>query len=162
MFKIPTKLLLLVAALVWLFAGALVISVGLQTSADSWTGTMVLAFLLTYLPFLVMFLRISRKHIKRILGYTEKFTGFFKFFDTSSYLTLAVMVGLGASVRISGLVPAYIIEFFYTGLGFALVCAAVYYIVTYVAVSDVLGTDDDNFGALVKGIKATFMSAEEA
>jgi hypothetical protein len=126
MLKIPTKMLILVAALVWFLAGAGVASVGVTASEAPWTLSIAGGALVVYALFLVMFLMISRKHIRRILGFDEKLTNLFKFFDAQSYILLAVMVVIGVAVRLSGLVPDFAIALFYTGLGFALVTAAIY------------------------------------
>jgi hypothetical protein len=83
-----------------------------------------------------MFISISNKHIRRIKGYTEELTSIFKFFDAKSYITIAVMIGLGAAVRLSSLVPDPVIAAFYSGLGLALFTSAVYYVATYVACCD--------------------------
>lgn len=138
MLKIPTKMLLLAAAFVWLAAGFSVVSVGVTAAEVSWTAPMALASLAIYVLFLVMFLMITRRHIRRIRGYTEELTNMFKFFDAKSYVLIAVMIVLGAAVRLSGLVPGFIIAPFYSGLGLALLTAAVYYVVTYVAICDEL------------------------
>ncbi|MDR0347080.1 MAG: hypothetical protein LBH56_01725 [Coriobacteriales bacterium] len=138
MLKIPTKMLLLAAAFVWLAAGFSVVSVGVTAAEVSWTAPMALASLAVYVLFLVMFLMITRRHIRRIRGYTEELTNMFKFFDAKSYVLIAVMIVLGAAVRLSGLVPGFIIAPFYSGLGLALLTAAVYYVVTYVAICDEL------------------------
>jgi putative exporter of polyketide antibiotics len=81
---------------------------------------------------------ISRKHIRRIQGYTEELVNLFKFFDAQSYILLAVMMVLGIAIRLSGLVPDPLIALFYSGLGLALITAAIYYTVTYIAVCDEL------------------------
>jgi hypothetical protein len=131
-------MLILAAAVVWLAAGVSVVSVGLTSAKDPWTAFMALASLVVYALFLVMFLRISHKHIRRIRGYTEDMVNLFNFFDAQSYIILAVMIGLGAAIRISGLVPDFAIALFYSGLGLALVTAAIYYVVTYISICDEL------------------------
>ena len=133
MLKVPTLALLLVAALVWLLAGACVLNVGITTAETPWTFDMAIGFAIVFASFLVMFLIIARRHIKRIRNYTDEMMNMFKFLDPPAYIILFVMIGIGASVRISGLVPTNIIAFFYSGLGAALITAAIFYIVTYVA-----------------------------
>jgi hypothetical protein len=135
---IPTKTLLVVAAAFWLAAGLSVAGVGLLASDAAWTAPMVWAMLIVFALFLVMFIRISIKHTKRILGYTDRLTSLFKFFDAGSYIIMAVMIGLGIAVRLSGLAPDFAIASFYTGLGSALLVAAIYYLVTYLTVCDAL------------------------
>jgi hypothetical protein len=138
MLGVRPKMLLVAAAVVWLGAGASVIGVGVTTSAAPWSVTMAVAALVVYVLFLIMFLMISRKHIRRIQGYTEELINLFKFFDPQSYIILAVMMVLGVTIRVSGLVPGTIIAPFYSGLGLALMTAAVYYAVTYIATCDEL------------------------
>jgi hypothetical protein len=138
MLKVPPKMLMLVAAIVWLAAGAGVMSVGIPASPSPWTIFMGIACLIVYLLFLIMFLMISRKHIRRIRDYTDEFVSIFQFFDARSYIIMAVMIGLGAAVRLSELVPGFIIAFFYSGLGLALITSGVYYVVSYIALCDEL------------------------
>jgi len=145
MLKIPTRALILVAAFVWLIAGAFVVSVGVKASEVPWTGGMALGYVIVLVFFLIMFLMIARKHIRRIRGYREEMMNLLKFLDPPSYIILLVMIGIGASVRISGLVPGEIIAFFYSGLGTALIIAAIFYIVTYVAVCEELSTQYASF-----------------
>jgi hypothetical protein len=135
MLLIPTKTLLLVAAAVWLAAGVSVCSVGVSAMIG-WTIPVAVGFAIVFVLFLGMFISISNKHIRRIKGYTEKLTGIYKFFDVKSYVTIAVMIGLGLTVRLSGLVPDPAIAAFYSGLGLALLTAAVYYVATYVGCCD--------------------------
>jgi hypothetical protein len=138
MLKVPPKMLMLVASIVWLAAGAGVVSVGISASPSPWTVFMGIACLIVYLLFLIMFLMISRKHIRRIRDYTEEFVSIFQFFDARSYIIMAVMIGLGAAVRLSELVPGFIIAFFYSGLGLALITSGIYYVVSYIALCDEL------------------------
>lgn len=142
MLEIPTKMLLIVAGIAWLAAGLSVAGVGLVACNGVWTIPMIIGLLVAFALFLVMFLRISVKHTKRILGFPERLTSLFKFFDINSYIIMAVMIGLGVSVRLSGLVPDPAIASFYTGLGAALLVCVVYYLVTYIAVCDELAVAD--------------------
>jgi hypothetical protein len=135
MLLVPSKVLLLVAAAVWLAAGVSVCSVGVG-AIHGWTVTVGVSFLVIYILFLVMFIRISSRHIRRIRSYADELTSLFKFFDTKTYIVMAVMIGLGFTVRLSGLVPDPAIAAFYSGLGLALITSAVYYTVSFVACAD--------------------------
>jgi hypothetical protein len=132
MLLVPPKALLLVAAFVWLAAGISVCAVGVSAHAG-WSAIMGLAFLLIFLLFLVMFIKISNRHIRRIKAYSVELIGIYKFFDPQSYILIVIMIWLGAVIRISGLIPGMIIAPFYSGIGLALLTCAVYYIVSYVA-----------------------------
>jgi hypothetical protein len=138
MLAVPSKALILVAALVWLAAGAGVASVGLGATLAPWTPTMFAGALAAYVPFLLLFLMIARKHIRRITGYTEKLTSIVRFLTPPSYLILVIMIGMGVIVRFSGLVPNAVIAAFYCGLGSALITAAIFYLVSYLALCEEL------------------------
>jgi hypothetical protein len=138
MLLVPTKALIVVAAVVWLIAGSSIVYVGVTASPTPWDVGMVALFALVYLLFSALFLRIARKHIKRITSYTESLSFLFKFFDPPSYVILVVMVFFGAAVRMSGFVPGQLIASFYSGLGTALITAAIYYAVAYVALCEEL------------------------
>ena len=56
------------------------------------------------------------KHANRIAGYVEDKIAFWRFFDASGYIMMAVMMTGGISLRAFGLVPNWFIAFFYTGL----------------------------------------------
>ena len=133
MLKIPTKALILVAAIVWFCAGSAVASVGVTASSEPWTLTMGLVFLAVLIAFFILFLMIAQKQIRRINGYTDELTELFKFFDAQSYIIMAVMIFLGAAVRVSQVLPDSAIASFYGGLGVALVASSVYYMVTFIA-----------------------------
>ena len=133
MLKIPTKALILVAAIVWFVAGAAVTSVGVTAASEPWTLLMGTVFFAVLIAFLILFLMIARKQIRRIESYTEELTEVFKFFDAQSYIIMAVMIFLGAALRISLLLPDTAIACFYSGLGTALIASSIYYMVTFVA-----------------------------
>jgi len=138
MLKIPTKALILVAAIVWFVAGAAVTSVGVTAASEPWTLLMGAVFFAVLIAFFILFLRIARKQIRRIQSYTEELTEVFKFFDAQSYIIMAVMIFLGAALRISLLIPDAAIACFYSGLGVALIASSIYYMVTFVATCEQL------------------------
>jgi len=153
MLKIPTLALLLVAAFVWLAAGVGVVSVGVKAAGTPWTPGMALGYVVVFVFFLIMFLMIARKHTRRIRGYREDMMNLLKFLDPPSYIICLVMIGIGASVRISGLVPGEIIAFFYGGLGTALIVAAIFYIVTYVALCEELSSQYTKYSQFLEKYK---------
>ena len=134
MLLIPTKFLLLLAAAVWIAAGASVTYVGVNAYEAGWTIPMLIGFLIVFALFLMMFIRITLRHKKRILGYTEELKNLFLFFDAQSYILIFVMIVLGVGVRISNFVPNEVIASMYSGIGLALLVCAVYYVVSFVSV----------------------------
>ena len=67
-----------------------------------------------------VFSRLVRKHTGRIRARTEDRLPFWHFFNASSWVVMAVMMGGGMALRVSHLMPDWMIAFFYSGLGVAL------------------------------------------
>ena len=129
---VPTKVLLLIAAVVWFLAGTSVATVGLKASKGVWTLGMVGVSLGVFGFFLMLFLRLSRRNAERITGHPNRLSFVLGFFDANSYMVIAVMVFLSAAIRVSTLVPESIIAAFYCGLGAALVLAGSYPLITFI------------------------------
>lgn len=55
------------------------------------------------------------------------------FFDTKGYIIMAIMMGGGIALRMSGALPDWFIAFFYTGLGLALLLAGISFVIRYFA-----------------------------
>ena len=131
MFKVKKQTLLLIAGIVWLFAGLNVARLGVLSYgliSPSW-----LTYLLSVLVFAAfggMFVAMSSKHTARILAY-EDMRPFWNFFDTKSYLIMAFMMSAGIGLRAANLVPQVFVAFFYTGLGCALMGAGVVFVKNY-------------------------------
>lgn len=136
MLNVQQRTLLLIAGCVWLFAGLNVLRLGIiayQTLTTNYA--LYLGSFVIFCLFARMFLKISRKHTKRIRAYAQP-QPFWRFFDMKSYLIMAVMMGGGIGLRASGLVPEFFIAFFYTGLGLALATAGVAFIKNYLTFSE--------------------------
>lgn len=131
MFKVKKQTLLLIAGIVWLFAGLNVARLGMLSYgliSPSW-----LTYLLSVLvcaAFGGMFVAMSSKHTARILAY-EGMRPFWNFFDTKSYLIMAFMMSAGIGLRAAGVLPQVFVAFFYTGLGCALMGAGVVFVKNY-------------------------------
>ena len=132
MFKVKKRTLLLIAGIVWLIAGINVARLGVISYLEIdrewyWYPLSVLIFLL----FGTMFFMMSKKHTKRIMGYSEERQPFWRFFDLKAYIIMAVMMGGGIGLRAAGVFPNEFVAFFYTGLGCALALAGVLFIGDY-------------------------------
>lgn len=131
MFKVKKQNLLLIAGIVWLFAGLNVARLGVLSYgliSPSW-----LTYLLSVLVFSAfggMFVAMSSKHTARILAY-EGMRPFWNFFDTKSYLIMAFMMSAGIGLRAANVLPQVFVAFFYTGLGCALMGAGVVFVKNY-------------------------------
>ena len=129
---VPTRVLLLIAASAWLIAGVNVVIVGLDATTVAWTWPMAVGFLLTFTVFFVIFMIVSQQNARRVFDCQKPLSFILQFFDARSYIIMAVMLFLGAAVRISTFVPDPIIAFFYGGLGFALIFAGLYLVILYI------------------------------
>lgn len=75
-----------------------------------------------------IFSKMVGKHSNRIAAYEDDKIGFWRFFDASGYIMMAIMITGGISLRAFGL---WFIAFFYTGLGIALALSGVSFLVRF-------------------------------
>jgi len=142
---VPKNTLMLIAGLVWCAAGAMVCLVGLPLELRlapehlvllPLAGTVFLAF------YVLVFSRLVRKHTVRIRARTEDRLPFWQFFTASSWAVMAVMMGGGMALRLSHLVPDWLIACFYSGLGVALFVCGVRFLGVF-AHRDVLALEPE-------------------
>ena len=120
---VPKNHLMLVAGLAWCAAGAMVCMIGLPLEfglAPSNLILLPLAVAIFLAFYFLVFSRLVRKHTGRIRARAEDRLPFWNFFNASSWAVMAVMMGGGMALRLSHLVPDWMIAFFYSGLGVAL------------------------------------------
>lgn len=79
-----------------------------------------------------MFSPLIDKHAARIRAYKQAKLPLWMFFDVKGYVLMAVMMGGGIALRMSGLVPEWFIAFFYTGIGVALTIAGLSFLLNRV------------------------------
>ena len=121
--RIPKNQLMLIAGLVWCAAGAMVVMIGLPLEFQLAPEHLVLLPLagVVFLAFyFLVFSQLVRKHSGRIRAQPEDRLPFWQFFNASSWVVMAVMMGGGMALRFSHLMPDWMIAFFYSGLGVAL------------------------------------------
>ena len=127
----PKNQLRLIAGLVWCAAGAMVSMVGLPlelTLAPEHLILVPLAVLIFLAFYFFVFSQLVRKHTSRIRARTEDRLPVWNFFNASSWLVMAVMMGGGMALRFSHLMPDWIVAFFYSGLGVALFLCGVLFL----------------------------------
>jgi small-conductance mechanosensitive channel len=142
---IPKNQLMLIAGLVWCVAGAMVCVVGLPlefTLAPSHLILLPLAGVIFLAFYFFVFSRLVQKHTGRIRARAEDRLPFWHFFNASSWLVMAVMMGGGMALRFSHLMPDWMIAFFYSGLGVALFLCGVRFLGVF-ARKDVLAPASD-------------------
>lgn len=120
--SIPNKYLILIAGVVWMFAGTMVIKTGapLFISQGSYFFSVLLAASVFSIFYIFIFSKLVEKHTTRISKDNRKKMFVMEFFDKKSYLIMMVMVLGGITIRKLGLLPAFVIGFFYVGIGLAL------------------------------------------
>lgn len=91
----------------------------------------ILLSVAVFCAFGLMFFKTSIKHTRHIKGYEEEFRPVWRFFNLKSYIIMAVMMGGGIWLRLSGLAPDVFIAVFYTGLGCALSLAGILFWVMF-------------------------------
>ena len=127
MFKVSKRTLLFIAGIVWFAAGGHIAWLGIQAFAQI-NMSAVVVFTLFHMK---IFSKMVSKHSNRIAAYEDDKIGFWRFFDASGYIMMAIMMTGGISLRAFGLVPMWFIAFFYTGLGIALALSGVSFLVRF-------------------------------
>lgn len=115
--------LMLIAGLVWCAAGASVMRIGvplLRRLGPGRPALNVYALVVFLVFYLFIFRRLVYRHAERLRRDPKLRLPVWAFFDARSYAIMAVMMGGGMWLRLSGVVPPWMIAFFYTGLGAAL------------------------------------------
>ncbi|MDD3078605.1 MAG: hypothetical protein PHH37_05835 [Paludibacter sp.] len=115
-----TKGLLLIASGVWAFAGGMLLTrgfyglFGISSNIYIESAISLISGLFFYR---FMFSKISAKHVKRIKSITHTSIPFYAFFNTKSYIMMFSMIGLGITLRLTGLVPIEYLSDFYVTMG---------------------------------------------
>ena len=132
---LPKNQLVLLAGLVWCVAGTMVCMVGLPlqlTLAQRHLILVPLAASVFLVFYRFVFSRLVVKHTRRIRARTEERLPWWQFFNRSSWVVMGVMMGGGLVLRHSHLMPDWMIAFFYTGLGLALLVCGIRFLRVFV------------------------------
>lgn len=126
-FRIDRRHLLFVAAIVWLLASGMLFWRGLIYFAprNGWKLETIGAFLGGILFFRLLFIRISSKHISRIISLSKSRPYIFSFFSKRSYILMVLMISGGLLLRYSHVAPTYDLSFFYFFMGIPLFLSAI-------------------------------------
>ena len=146
---LPKNHLMLIAGLVWCVAGAMVCGIGLPLELKLAPSDLVLfplAAVIFLAFYMFVFSRLVRKHTSRIRDRPEDRLPFWHFFNASSWAVMVVMMGGGMALRLSHLIPDWVIAFFYSGLGVALFLCGLRFVSAF-ARRDVLALASEPLGA---------------
>lgn len=126
-FSVSKRILLFEAAIVWTFAGGILLfrgSLMLDASA-SFSWFKIIACIGSGLIFFILvFSKISRKHINRITTLPGNHHRFYEFFNSRSYLMMAGMISLGVFLRKTSIVPLASLSLAYITMGIPLLLSS--------------------------------------
>lgn len=132
--RVPKIYLLLISALVWTFAGGMLLFKGyfFLTEFQHFVIFKILSCLAGGIVFyIVLFNRISQKHILRIKNLTFDRPCLFSFFNWKSYSMMAIMIISGIMLRKSGAVSPEYLSLIYITMGIPLLMSSFRFYYSY-------------------------------
>jgi len=125
--RVSKNYLLLIAALVWTFAGGMLLFRGFTFKIgvpENWTLKLIISAILGLLFYGLLFTRISKKHVIRIQNMEITNPVIFSFFNFRSYLMMFLMITLGITLRLSGVVSPEFLALMYITMGIPLLMSS--------------------------------------
>jgi hypothetical protein len=132
--RVSKRYLLLVAALVWTFAGGMLLFRGFavtHTQETHWSVKIAFCIVGGLLFYKVMFDRISSKHVTRIKTMVVERPVIFSFFNLKSYLMMFSMITMGVTLRLTGLVAPTHLALVYVTMGIPLLMSSFRFYYTF-------------------------------
>jgi hypothetical protein len=132
--RVQRPFLLLVAALVWTFAGTMLLYRGFTLNSVQpvhWLIKLSLSTVSGLLFYAFLFTRISKKHVLRIQTMEEEKPTVFAFFNLKSYLMMFSMITLGIILRKTGLVSPEHLSLVYITMGIPLLMSSFRFYYTF-------------------------------
>ena len=126
------RTLLYIAGVFWSIAGITLIvrgSLFIRESTGNRAILIAAGLLGGALFFLLVFVRVSARHIARIQSIAPDRPCLFSFLSWRSYILMGVMIGLGVALRKSGLAPLPQIGAFYVAMGMPLAASAARFVI---------------------------------
>jgi hypothetical protein len=126
--KATKRVLLFVAAVVWTFAGGMLLmrSISMFGTIRNYFWIKIAFSVIGGLIFyLVLFSKISVKHVNRILNLKNDRPSVFSFFNLKSYILMTLMITMGITLRKSGIVRPEYLAIVYLTMGIPLLLSAI-------------------------------------
>jgi hypothetical protein len=121
--RIGRRYLYFIAALVWTFAGSMLLFRGILLFMDDdyfiWTR-LAFSILSGVLFYRFLFSKISTKHTIRIAGLQPDKPCLFSFFNLKSYILMTFMIAGGITLRKSGIISPLYLSVIYVTMGIPL------------------------------------------
>jgi hypothetical protein len=130
---IPKRYLLLVVALLWFAAGAILIYRGEMMLQGSYPALLFLLISIAggVLMFFLVFLKLSLRLIKRITSLEILKPCIFSFFDVRGYIMMVVMIAMGILLRRSGILSLDLLAYFYFMMSIPLMISSVRFFIAW-------------------------------
>lgn len=119
--------LLFIAAVVWTFAGGILLFKGtamMMSDLACWSVRAIFSILSGILFYRLLFSKISIKHVSRIIRLKTDRPCVFSFFNFRSYLLMALMISMGVALRESEIIPVFYLSVLYLTMGIPLLVSA--------------------------------------
>ena len=117
------RILLFIAAIVWTFAGLMLLNKGigmLNMDPEYYRLRLAGSIVGGALFYWLLFTRISKKHVTRIINLNPNRPTIFSFFDLKGYVMMVGMISLGIFLRTSGIVAPFYLSVLYITMGIPL------------------------------------------
>jgi hypothetical protein len=141
---IPRRSLLLIAGLVWTTAGSILFIKG-SAYLIRFSNYLALRYLIGILLgigfYIVLFARISLKHISRIRAIDIARPCIFSFFNFKSYILMGFMITGGILLRKCDIIEHDILFNFYLGMGIPLLISAARFYYAWFKYNEVVKTE---------------------
>lgn len=125
---VPKRVLLFVAALLWTFAGSMLLFKGFKMMDPDiqllWVK-LLLALVVGLAFYWKVFAGLSLKHTLRILHMKVEKPCLFAFFNGRSYLMMVLMISMGITLRTTGWVSPRYLSFLYLTMSVPLLLSSV-------------------------------------
>jgi hypothetical protein len=132
--RLPRRYLLIVAAIVWTFAGGMLLVRGVlmfeTARAHMWIRIMI-SLTGGILFYYLLFSGISRKHTLRIVELPHEKPVLFTFFSIRSYILMTLMITGGITLRKSGIMAPSYLSVLYVTMGIPLFISAFRFYVAF-------------------------------
>jgi hypothetical protein len=125
--SVSKRYLLLVAALVWTFAGGMLLFRGFTINhplTEHWKIELLGCTIAGLLFFWLLFNRISANHVLRIKSLPVEHPVIFTFFNLKSYLMMFAMISLGIMLRKTGVISHEYLSILYVTMGIPLLMSS--------------------------------------
>lgn len=128
---VPKTVLIMVGASVWAFAAYRILKIGISDiekhALHHWLNYFV--GFAGFVPFFTLvFRKVSKRYINRIIHHKHKNPCIFGFFDARGYLLMSLMIAAGILVSRIKMIPDLYKGTFFISLGSSLLASSVYFV----------------------------------